>query len=160
MTNNKDRNSTDSSQQPQLVTPSPQTKKLIENISTIKNLCIDINEDDDNSVLSEAITTPLDYRRDWSKDLEDTDKENEERPISNELYNILQNTIVTIDPYDGFSDDDISCSSLQIHVPSDIFIEQTVDDKYKKNNLLKALYHDRSHNLIQNDNDTKRRKLN
>lgn len=144
-----------------LITPTSKTVSLFENVDhkTILDLSIDINhgDDDENS-------TPLDFRRDWSEDLDDIDRSNEGGlPISTELYTMLQKTIATIDPHDDFSDvdnDDASCDSLPVEIPSEIFSmpsDKNVD--CKRNKLLKALYHDRSYSLVENDS-MKRRKLN
>ena len=143
---------------PAIISPMSKTCNLIENVNhnTILSLSVDINEDDENSI-------PLDYRRDWSYDLDDANQENKEhQPASAELYKLLQKTIATIDP-DEFSDvgnDDASCDSLPIYIPSDIFDEPLDKDVgCKKNKLLKALYHDKSYSLVEN-NSVKRRKLN
>ena len=116
-----------------VVTPISYLTNFLENIDEqiFSNLCVDddngdsYDNGDSRSVLSESATTPLYYRRDWSTYLEDLNvsKKNGGRPMSTELYTILQMTISTIDPYEyeDFSDDDASCTSLPVHVTSDVF---------------------------------------
>ena len=143
-----------------IVTPTSKAISLFENADyrTILDLSIDVNnEDDENS-------TPLDFRRDWSEDLDDIDGDDKgERPTSTELYEMLQKTIATIDPDDDFSDldaDDASCDSLPKKIPSDVFsLPSDKNIECQRNKLLKALYHDRSNNVVENDS-MKRRKLN
>jgi len=152
-----------------IVTPRAKKVNLMknndENDIKIHSISMDMDYDDDESTpLSDHESTPLDFRRDWSKDLEDmnVDQEREGRPVSTELYTILQKTIATIDPYDDFSDDDSSCAYLPVNVSSDIFNEPLDDhdsDDYKKIRLLKRLYHDRSYTMVPTES-SKRKRLN
>ena len=125
---------TEQGSKPVTISPIPKTCNLIENIdhSTIISLSVDNNDDEYNN--------PLDYRRDWSYDLDGAKKGNKEiRPMSTELYTILQKTIATIDPCDEFSDvdnDDVSCDSLSIYTPSDIFNEPLDEDVERQKNKL------------------------
>ena len=142
-----------------IVTPTTRTINFFENVDhkTILDLSIDMNQKDDE------ISTPLDFRRDWSEDFDDVDTDNEgSRPVSTDLYAMLQKTIATIDPHElsDVDNDDASCDSLPEKIPSDIFnMHSDGNVQCQRNKLLKALYHDKSHNLVENGS-LKRRRLN
>ena len=139
---------------PTTVTPIAKTVNLIENNddnSIVKILSMNIvdHDYDDNE------SAPLDFRRDWSNDLEDMNIESEKegRHVSTELYAILQKTIATISPYDDFwdDDDDSSCNALPINIPSNVFNDSPADVHINCKNihLLKRLYHDRSCTMVE-----------
>ena len=138
-----------------VVTPTNKSTRFFSNASEniARSVYVNVSHDD------EDISTPLDYRRDWSKDLEDADEMCKDSPVSTELYTMLQNTIATIEPYDYSSDDD-SCNSLCINNSLYIFNKSLdLNNEREKKDLLKALYHDRSHNVTQAQ-PAKKRKLN
>jgi len=151
---------------PTTVTPIAKTVNLIENNddnSIVKILSMDIidHDYDDNE------SAPLDFRRDWSNDLEDMNIESEKegRLVSTELYAILQKTVATISPCDDFSDDDdddSSYDSLPINISSNVFNDPPADVHVdcKNIHLLKRLYHDRSQTMVETTEPFKRKKLN
>jgi len=150
-----------------MVTPTSIKANFFENNDKCDIKIHAISMDMDHDVDENDESTPLDFRRDWSKDLEDMNvvQEKEGQPVSTELYSILQKTIATIDPYDDFSDDDdsSSCASLTMNISSDVF-NDPLDDangdyNNKKIHLLKRLYHDRSHTMVETES-SKRKRLN